>query len=143
MNIVEVSRKIGVVADDMLPKSSLPNVLLTLGMTARIPLDWLMRAHETLREGFFDETPSQRKIGVALRKRPNDMNMIGQYDEGVDVEGVSDFDTAQGVLEESNGLSVVENGSPSVGHDGEKVAGSGNLGATISHGSAREMLGRA
>ena len=88
MNIVEVSCEIGIVADDMLPKSSLPNALLTFRKTARIPLDWLMRAHETLGEGFFDETPSQQKIGVTLRKRPNGMNMIGQYDECVDVEGV-------------------------------------------------------
>jgi hypothetical protein len=74
MNVVDMALKIGVIANRMLPISTLPNTLLSLvdlacGSRPRI---------EAARKAALDQAPTRREIGVIFRQRPNCVNVIGQ-----------------------------------------------------------------
>ncbi len=84
MNIVHMPRVIPVIADRMLPKPALPDAPLALHPTNRRQT---LTSRKRPRKGHFDFLPSSREIGVLRRQCPDAMQMIGQYNPGIDMEG--------------------------------------------------------
>jgi hypothetical protein len=48
-----------------------------------------------VREYCFDEAPAQRKIGIAFGQGPNDMQVVGQNDDCLEIEGMAASDIAE------------------------------------------------
>jgi hypothetical protein len=74
MNVVNMALKIGVIANRMLPISTLPNTLLSLIYLARGSRPW----SEAARKPALDQAPARREVGVTLRERPNRVNVKGR-----------------------------------------------------------------
>src|SRR5205085_3689690 len=85
VNVVDMTLQVGIVANGVLPKTTLPNSSLTSGNLAGAAPHV---AGQTARESAFDQAPAQREIGVALRQRPDGIQMIGQYANCDRLEGI-------------------------------------------------------
>ena len=62
------------------------------------------------------------------------MNVIGQNDEGINLEWVPLPNAINASQEERNRRCVAENCLPFVGDDGEEIAGTSDFGTSIVHG---------
>jgi glutathione S-transferase len=75
MNIIDVSLKVGIVPDRVLPIPPLPQAALALPDLARRVRDI---DGQSSRKAALDQAPAQRKIGVIWRKLPDRVNMVRQ-----------------------------------------------------------------
>jgi hypothetical protein len=92
MDVIEVPRKIAFVAERVLPITPLPNAALAFAGTAC--RDRLVEG-QGVREYCFDEAPAQRKIGIAFGQGPNGMQVVGQNDDRLEIEGMAASDIAE------------------------------------------------
>jgi hypothetical protein len=83
VRVVNVRRKVGVIADRMFPVSSLPD-------PAYAPVDDDRRSRFTdaygLQKPFLDRAPTAGEIGIAFWQGPQAVHMVGERNPGVDVE---------------------------------------------------------
>ena len=75
MNVIDVTLKVGIVTDRVLPIAPLPKATFAFDRLAR---GWLDIDGQSSRKPAFDQAPAQRKIAVIWRKLPNGVNMVGQ-----------------------------------------------------------------
>src|SRR5262245_19452100 len=81
--ILDVARVVGFVADKVLPEAALPDAaFIARDADSAAPL----RLRQCLREAALDQSPARREVAIARRQGPDRMQMIGQYDEGIDLE---------------------------------------------------------
>ena len=81
--IFDVVAIVVIVPDQVLPETALPDAPFTARPTN--PASPLGRRHR-LGEDDLDQSPARRKIRVAFGQSPNRVNVVGQYDEGVDAK---------------------------------------------------------
>src|SRR5260370_18483665 len=84
--IFDVADIVSFIADQMLPEASLPDAAFAARL-ANGAEPFLLR--QCFGEATFDQPPAGREIAVAGRQGPDRMQMIGQDDECVDVEGMA------------------------------------------------------
>ncbi|KYG19156.1 hypothetical protein SE92_01865 [Bradyrhizobium sp. AT1] len=82
MDVVGAALEISVVANCVLPESSLPESELA----AMIVRDRCTRSDHSMREYALDAPPSTRVIRVTFRECHDDMQMIGQDNDCIDRE---------------------------------------------------------
>ena len=83
MNVIDMPREIAFIAERVLPIAPLPQAALAFAGTARRNT---FVGRQVMREDCFDEAPSQCKIGIVLRQRPDGMHVVGENDDRFDVE---------------------------------------------------------
>jgi hypothetical protein len=84
VDVIEVTRKVVLATNGMLPEAPLPNPALAL---AHAPSRKPLPLGNSCGKAGLDVVPARGEITVSRRKRPDAMEMIGQYDDGVDGEG--------------------------------------------------------
>ena len=96
VDIIDMGREIVIVADRMFPKAPLPKAALAPPQSClRAPLtDGQVAGEDRL-----EHAPSCREIGVALRQRPNAVEMVGKHDAGVNHERSAPTDHTDGMPE--------------------------------------------
>ena len=65
---------------------------------------------------------------------PNAVEVVGQQDNGIDMEGVMPFDMVERLTKQVNGFICLEQRLTVVGDNGKKIAGTRRCGAAILHG---------
>src|SRR5262249_28886635 len=75
VDVIDVTRKVGLVADDGLPIAALPNSLLTPSDLAPAPWRILRQAAGEI---MFDQAPAPGKISVVRWQGPNSVHVIGE-----------------------------------------------------------------
>jgi len=86
ITIFDMARIISLIADQMLPKSALPDAaFVACDAHGAEPLSLRQRS----REAVLDQPPARGKIAIARRQVPDRMQMIGQHDECADREGMA------------------------------------------------------
>src|SRR5690349_4051127 len=84
--IFNMPRVVCFIANEMLPKASLPNAALAARQAnGAQPLLFRQRLCKTR----LDQAPARRKIGVVRRQRQHGMKMIRENDERVDLERIA------------------------------------------------------
>ena len=84
VTVLDVTRVIRFVSDEVLPKTALPNSPFTAGLPhGAQPFALWNRFGEPR----LDLAPSQGEIGVVGWQSPHGVYVVGQNDERVDVEG--------------------------------------------------------
>jgi hypothetical protein len=118
MNIVAVALEIGFVPQRVLPEAPLPDAPFAFGHTAVRRA--LARRHRA-RECTLDEPPPRREIRIAIRKRPDGVEMIRQDHDGIESEGVILLDITKGAAQSSD--MIDQQSCPAIGEiDGEEIA---------------------
>jgi hypothetical protein len=79
VNVIDMARKIGIVAKRVLPVAPLPYSLFASGDFAAASI-WI--TGQAAGEIMLDQAPAPRKVGVVLRERPNRVQVIGQNTDG-------------------------------------------------------------
>ena len=82
MNIIDVPFEILLVANGVFPESTLPQRDFAIS----VPRDWSTGLDDGGGEPTLDQMPTIRKIGVSLGQCHDDVEVIGQYDHGIDRE---------------------------------------------------------
>src|SRR5437867_2483499 len=85
VTILDVTCIIGLVADQVLPKSALPDAALVARDANGAEL-FLLRKRS--RETGLDQPPTRREIMIVRRQLPDRMQMVGQHDEGINSKGM-------------------------------------------------------
>jgi hypothetical protein len=86
VDVIDVTGEVALVTNRMFPVTALPYPALAFGRAAAGDA---LACGQTSRERRLDQPPAHGKIGIALRQRPDRMQMIGQHDDRVDLERVS------------------------------------------------------
>ena len=86
VNVIDVPREIALVAQCVLPVTSLPNTAFVLAGAACRNL--LLRRKST-RECRLYQPPASREISIAIGQGPHGMQMIRQHHDGIDGEWMS------------------------------------------------------
>src|SRR5262249_27889734 len=76
VNVVDMARKIGLVADCVLPIAPLPYSLFPLSAFARAPV---RIGRQTAGEVVLDQAPAAGKIRIVYGQRPDGVQVIGQH----------------------------------------------------------------
>ena len=82
--IVDMAPQVALVANELLPITTLPDAAFAAVLTDGTEL---IDFRDRFREADLDPAPSDREIRVTLRQCPNSMDMIWQYHHRVDLEG--------------------------------------------------------
>src|ERR1700751_3166220 len=86
MAIFDVASIIGLIADQVFPKTALPDAAL-IAREANCAPPLLFR--QRFRKTALDESPAHREIVIARRQTPDRMQVVGQHDESVNREGMA------------------------------------------------------
>ena len=74
MDVIDMAREIGLIANLMFPKTLLPKrTLIFLHPTIAYHFANVQSRTTSLRDERLDDSPTSRKIGVTIGKRPNAM----------------------------------------------------------------------
>jgi hypothetical protein len=84
MDVVHMPLEIVIVADRVLPESPLPQCMFSVWVAR----DRHARSGDGRREPALDELPPNRIVGIPLRQRHDDMQMVRQDNDGVDRKGM-------------------------------------------------------
>ena len=126
MNVIDVARQIGIIANCMLPITTLPDALLAFGDFAIRP----RLSIDPARKSALDEVPTCSEVSVILLQCPESVNVIGQNANCDRLEGTplpnSTIDLSQSVY--PFGQQVT---GPVGEHDSEKEDTTFDMGATI------------
>jgi hypothetical protein len=121
VNVVDVTLKVALIAQRMLPKSALPNSPLAFAVPAL--RDLLMSWHAAS-EHRLDQAPARREIRVAFGQCPYRVQMIGQHDRCFGCERVPSSRIVECATQQFN--IVREQLRPAVNQiDGEEIAAAG------------------
>jgi hypothetical protein len=85
MDIIDVTREISLITYRVFPKSPLPDTPFSLGSPGG---GSAFAFRNSRREPALDESPSRRKISVALRQSPYRMQVLTQHNPCVDAEWI-------------------------------------------------------
>ena len=96
VDVIEVRLEISLVANGVFPESPLPDALFAFGTPALAPVRKFMCLEIGARERLLDQAPSGREIRVAIGQRPERMEMVGKYNVGIDLEGMTRADLLNG-----------------------------------------------
>ena len=125
--IFDMARIVGLVADQVLPEPALPDAAF-VARDADSTEPFLFRKRS--RESSLYQSPARRKIMIARRQLPDGMQMVGQYHEGIDREGMVLACYGNGLAQALD--EIDEQGFlPLQQVDGEEPAATRNEGATI------------
>lgn len=95
--VVEVSRKIALVADRVLPAAPLPDAALSAaGHDGRSRFV----AGQRFGESDLDCAPPAGEVGIAFRRGPQAVHVVGQDDPGVDAEGCAGAHPSNGLAQD-------------------------------------------
>ena len=109
MNVVKVRGEIPVASDQVFPVAALrPDSLLTSRTSAVTSFTFSSSGYVAPRKSFLDETPARWVVAVSVWKRPERMQVVGQYDLCLQNEGTRGSDFLHGILEHRNGKRVRE-----------------------------------
>jgi hypothetical protein len=89
VDVIEVALIVGIVANQMLPVTPLPNAALTSGRKGRRSAFVLWQAPW---ENEFDRLPAQRKARITRRQRPQTVHVFGQHHPRINMKGLAVFD---------------------------------------------------
>ena len=96
MDVIHMASIIRIVANHVLPKTPLPYSALTpLGATNGS----CFGLGDTARKTRFDQSPAGRIIRVIWRQRPDAMQMIRQYHDGIQPKRMSGLNMAEGITQ--------------------------------------------
>ncbi len=115
--------EVAIVADQMFPKASLPDIPLASCAIHFRALGSTNFFHIGSGEGFFDQPPPRRVVGNVLRKFPDGMKVIGQDDLSLDFERMTASDALDRVVEHFHDFRLAEQWSAIVGNECEEIAG--------------------
>ncbi len=134
VTILDVASEILMVADQVLPKPTLPDASFAARHAHRAsPLG----VGNRLGKIDFDQPPAQRKIGIAGRQRPNRVDMIGQHHHGVDRKRVARLREPRRRAQRAD-IVRQKAASPVQQIDGEEPASARHQGtAIVRHGGGR------
>jgi hypothetical protein len=97
MGVVEVSPKIAIVADRVLPVAPLPDAALAApGHDGRSRFV----AGQRFRESDLDCAPPAGEVGIAFRQGPQAVHVVGQDDPGVDAERCAGTHLSNGLVQD-------------------------------------------
>ena len=82
VDVIDVSFKISIVTNGVLPESALPKGVFP----TPVPRDRSARLNDGSRKSTFDQMPSVREICISIRQRHHDMEVIGQNHDRIDRE---------------------------------------------------------
>jgi hypothetical protein len=80
VDVIDVSFEILLVTNCVFPESTLPQ----RGLAISVARDWSTGIDDGRGEPTLDQMPTIRKIGVSLGQCHHDVEVIGQYDHGID-----------------------------------------------------------
>ena len=132
MNVFDVRNIIPLVTNKMLPEPVLPNLAL-LRIRKRTSSHAIRESVIPARKFLLDQHPSNGKIAVAIGKRPNGMQMVGQDHIGIQFEGVPGSNMTQSVMEQSDGTLCREDWLPIASDDSEGIDASANSHPAVAH----------
>ena len=119
MDVIHVALPIVLIADDVLPKSTLPSMWAAGGK------------QEFLRGIFFDVSPSGGVIRISFGECPDTVQVVGHQDEGVHGEGAFFFHTTEGPAQGVDVEVVRQERLAAVGYHGEEVGAAGDVRASV------------
>jgi hypothetical protein len=108
VNVIEMLLEITLIADRMLPESPLPDALLALCAATLVSNGSAIGLDVRARKRFFDQTPTRRKIRVAIGQRPKRMQMVGKDNLAIELKWMSLADFGEAIQQKRDGLSVSE-----------------------------------
>ena len=93
VDVINVCLQIPFVPYQMLPIAALPDTTLPFRSAARA---YALSLWNATREVRLDERPARRIVRIARRQLPDRMKMIRHHHHGHNLEGVAEFDDADG-----------------------------------------------
>jgi len=84
VNVIDVSLKICLVADRVLPETALPKSQFAIS----VPRDRRARLDNGVTESTFNQIPTIGKIGITVRQCHDDVEMVGEHYYCIDREGM-------------------------------------------------------
>src|SRR5262249_26273556 len=127
MDVIEMSFQILLILDGVLPEAPLPDPALLPPPAGVGPATLLTASSEIpLGKLLFDAFPSNRKIGVAIRERPDGMYVIGQKHDGHDLKRPSGPNGFQSLPQTAARQRLGEEPAPFMRNDGEEKGPAGS-----------------
>ncbi len=100
MDVVNVSLKIAIVADGVLPKSTLPERGLSIG----VPTDRRACCHYGACEATLEQTPPNGEVGILFRQGLEHVQMVGQHHDRFDAERRTSLGRSEGASQQPDML---------------------------------------
>ena len=122
VDVVEMRGEVTIIPDEMFPKASLPHIPLASCPIEFCALGSTNFLHIGSGEGFFDQAPSRRVVGIVLGKLPDGMKVIRQDNLGLDFERMAASDVLDRVAEQFHDFGIAEQWPPLVGNEREEIA---------------------
>lgn len=120
MDVFHVLDQVALVPNLVLPEAPLPYCLLTLP-----PPRWRDAFSIGLRtragKGTLDQPPARREVSVSFRQCPDTVQMVGQEDKGIDLEGMTRHYVPERLPQTGDVFRVAQEPSSAVGDDGKEV----------------------
>ncbi|GEM_PF-2283191 len=134
MDVINMVSKIPLITNLMFPKPALPNCPFLFGNTAGV--NAIVFTHLTAtRKITFDQPPPGGKIGIAIRQRPDTMQMIGQYNNGINYKRMTQHHIPYRQTQQINMRMISKNRPPVVGYQSKKETPTSQPRTPISHSS--------
>ena len=142
MNVVEMGGEIAIVSDQMLPEPALPDILLSSCALYLGTLGNAIGLGIGAGEGFFDQSPPRRVVGIVVRKPPNGMKVIGKDNLSLDLERMTAPNLVDRVVEQLHNSGIAEQSPPLVGHNREEIGRALDRNPSIAHVVPRDVGSR-
>lgn len=132
VDVVEVPRQVRVVADRVLPKPPLPNPASAISLMRRTLLLFdATRGEPCLSETLLHQCPSFGEVRVAVRQRPDRVQMVGQKYERLDVKRPALLAPVKGFAQTSTRHLVTQEAGAVLRHQREEEGSTRHNGAAI------------
>jgi hypothetical protein len=113
MDVIDIPPPIVLVPDSMFPEPALPDVFFTGAFAV---------CADALGDVIFDFPPTPGKIVVVFRQLPKAMEVVGQYDYGINGKRPGYHDVFERFPQQIDMLRFGENRPPLVGDNGKEIA---------------------
>lgn len=133
VDVVEMRDEVTIVPDQMFPEASLPHIPLASRTIDVCPLRCTNSLHIGSCEGFFDQPPPRRVVGIVLWKLPDGMKVIRQDNLSLDFERMAALDVLDHVAEQLHDFGIAEQWPPLVCNEREEIAGALDCASPIAH----------
>jgi hypothetical protein len=140
VNVFHVLDQVPLIPDLMFPETPLPYGLFTL-LPPRARDNPVAGLTTRAGEGAFDQTPACRKVTISFRQCPDTMEMVGQQDEGIDLEGVTPHHVPERLPQMGDVLWFTQKPSPAVCYNREKVCPAFHSRPSVLHFGIGEYVG--
>ena len=122
MDVIHMPAPILLIANCMFPKSALPYH----AFVARIG-----SGADLARSGLLDFTPARGIIGIAFRHAPDTVQMFGQDNHRINLEGTSCHHLAECLPQHFDAVFIGENRNTIVGDNGKEINAAGEVSPAI------------